>query len=293
LLIVLAGDFLWPYRLSPTTPAPQILMRKALPAAEEVVAYSEAVKEIPVDKVVEKEVVLEREAAEEAPVEGMIRDELVETVVVEKEVVVEREVLAEAPVEKEVVKEVQVEKEAEKPALSAAPVLRAQKTATKLPAATPAPSTGIAKSAELEAKQVAPPAEQASKEEMEPEPVIPMTPSAERASDRALGPKESRAEGAQEVPAGTSTVASVVATPTSARALPTPTLPLPQRVAEKAVPSPQPTPLLPAAAVAETIEPTRSHFPPRHSALRLIEYALGVLVVLLAGSTLVLRLRRR
>lgn len=277
LLIVLAGDFLWPYRLSPTTPAPQVVMRKALPAAEEAVAVREAIKEIPVEKAVGREVVVEREVVREVPVEGVIKEGPVETVVVEMEVV----------------KEVHVEKEAEKPALLTAPVLRAEKTATKPPAATPAPSAGIAKSVELEAKQVVPLAEQASKEEMEQEPVIPMTASAERASDKALGPTESRVEGGQEIPVGTSTVASVVATPAFARALPTPTPPLPQRVAEKAVPSPQPTPLLPAATVAETIEPTRSHFPPRHSALRLVEYALGVLVVLLAGSTLVLRLRRR
>jgi len=275
LLIVLAGDFLWSYRLSPTSPTPQVMMRKALPAVEEAVVEREVIKEVPVEKVVEKEVVVEREVevVKEAPVEGMVREGAVETVVVEKEV--------------------QAEKEAEEPALLTAPMLRAEKTATPFPMATPAPTLGIAKSMELEAKQVAPPMEQAPKEETEQEPVTPMAPSADRAADMTLGPTESRAEVGQEVPAAASTVASAVATSTSTRAFPTPTLPLPQRVADRAVPSPQPTPPPPAAAVAETIEPTSGRYAPRRSAVRLTEYALGLLVILLAGSTLVLRLRRR
>ena len=79
MLIVLAGDFLWPYRLSPTMPAPQTMVRKALPAAEEVVAEREAIKEIPVEKVVQKEVVVEKEVVEEAPVEGVVGEGPVET----------------------------------------------------------------------------------------------------------------------------------------------------------------------------------------------------------------------
>lgn len=288
LLIVLAGDFLWPYRLSPIAPGPQTLVRKALPAAEEAMAEREATEVIPVEKVVEKEVVLEREVIKEAPVEEVVREGPAETVVVEREMVVE-----EAPVAMEVVKEVQVEKEAEEPALLKAPVLGAEKTAIPLPAATPAPPTGIAESGELEAKQVAPLVEQASKEEIEQEPVISAASSAERASDRAVVPTESGVEGKQEVPAWATTVAPVAATPTSTRALPTPTLPLPQPVVEKAVPSPQPTSLPPAASAAEKSEPARRPSPPRRSAVRLIEYALGSLVVLLAGSTLVLRPRRR
>jgi hypothetical protein len=268
-----------------------MVMRKALPAAEEVVAYSEAVKEIPVEEVVEKEVVVERKVVKEAPIEGVIKEEPVETVVVEKEVVVEREVVAEAPAAMELVKEVQVEKEAEEPVLLTAPVLRAEKAATPLPAATPAPPTGIAESGDLEAKPVAPLVEQAPKEEIQQELVIPMTPPAERAPDRVLDPAESRAEVGQEAPAGTSTVVSAIAT--STRALPTPTPSLPQRVVDKAVPSPWSAPLPPAAAVAEAVEPTRSPHPPRRFAVRLIEYVLGLLVVVLAGSTLVLRLRHR
>jgi anti-sigma factor RsiW len=297
LLVVLAGDLLWPYPLSPTMPAPQVAMRKALPAAEEASIEREVIEEMPVEKVVEKEVVLGDEAVEEVPVKKeVIRERPVETVVAEKEVVLGDEAVEEVPVKKEVIrerpvetivaeKEVRVEKEVEKPTPLTTPEPLAEKAATSLPAATPALDPEVAKSVELEAKQVAPLVAQ--------EFAAPMTPSEERASDRAVGPNESGTEGEQEVPVGAGAVTAVLATPTSTRVLPTATLPLPQRVAEKALPSPQPTPPPPAAAVAEPVERTRDTLPARRSPLRLIEIALGMLMVLLAGSTLILRFRRR
>ncbi len=218
LLIVLASDFLLPYTLPPTIPAPQMAIREALPAVEEV----------------------------------------------------------------------QVEREIERAAPPMSPAPREAKAAAKPVVATPTSEEKAAKEIELEAEQVA-------EEKVEQEPMILMAPPAEQPPDRGVGLKGGEAATEQETPAEKRAVAfAVVApTPTSARVVPTPTPPPPRRIVKaEVVPSPQPAPPPPAAAVAELTEPAVRSFSPWRSALRFAEVGLGLLMILLVGSTLILRARQ-
>ena len=195
-----------------------------------------------------------------------------------------------------VVEEVQVEaewgtpKEVEKlapPMFAAPPEAEAD---MKLTAALPALQEEAVKKVELEKV-----AEQIVEEEVEQEPMILKAPPAERAPERDLGPGGGGAGVEQEIPAEKRVVASAVVTPTptTARVILTPTPLPPQRTVEmeKVVPSPQPMPLPTAVAVAEVTEPTVRPFPPWRSALRLVEMGLGLLIILLVGSTLIIRAR--
>jgi hypothetical protein len=325
LLLVLASDFLWLYRLFPGEPVPQTAVRKALPAMVEAPVEREGIRgEALATVVVEKEVVLETEG----PAEKVVDTAVAEEVEAHTDQIVEelaQKVVDEAVAEEVVVKEVQMEKEAEKPAekpaLSMAPEPGAEKEAVNVLGATLTSVAGTPERVLLEAKQAAPGVEQVAKAEMaQEEPRLLTVPETD------LAPLASRAGGQPETPVKENAVASerVISTSTPAAAMPTPTPPVPDRAAERAVvsehviatptlavamptsappapdrvvkraaPTPYPTPLPLPAPVAEATQPSRRALPPWHLAVRLAELGLGLLTIVLLGSALVIRRRHR